>query len=243
MQGHEGSWIKGNALWIRLASIVNIHFGHFCNLQREDFPIDKSMNIKKNKQELQTLQFKYSTLSVFVQSLSTHIADIIMTIPKPSWKLKNEKAMYLTYWQYIFSIDWIPWIYFKALTPKCTSWRQIINTTNLESIQIWLWEPMELTWRWRELKKHNIFWSFLAPPASHQSPKKLASKQSLCQPWPIFMMRNGIHMTQCMQSSVASSLSISPECRPQARHLHLRRANEEFRPRLSIIRHSLSRLH
>lgn len=45
MQGHEGSWIKGNALWIRLASIVNIHFGHFCNLQTEDFPIDKSMNI------------------------------------------------------------------------------------------------------------------------------------------------------------------------------------------------------
>lgn len=132
----------------------------FATCKQKDFQLTNWWALKKQTRVTNTAIQLFNML-VFVQSLSTHIADIIMTIPKPSWKLTTEKAMYLTYWQYIFSIDWIPWIYFKALTPKCTSRRQILNTTNLESIQIWLWEPMELKRRWRELKKH-IFWKLLS---------------------------------------------------------------------------------
>ena len=160
MQGHEGSWIKGNALWIRLASIVNIHFGYFCNLQTEGFPIDKLMNIKKTNKSYK----HYNSNIQHVQYLFNHCQRILLISSWPSQnhhRIDKCKSNVLDMMAIYFQYRWIPWIYFKALTPKCPSWRQILNTTNFEWIQIWLWEPMELKRRWRESKKH-IFWKLLS---------------------------------------------------------------------------------
>ena len=132
----------------------------FATCKQKDFRLTNWWTSKKQTRVTNTtIQIfnMFSICSIIVNAYCWYHHDhpkTIMEIDK--WK-SNVLDILAIYFQYRL----IPWIYFKALTPKCTSRRQILNTTNLESIQIWLWEPMELKRRWRELKKH-IFWKLLS---------------------------------------------------------------------------------
>ena len=123
---HAGSWIKGNALWIRLTSIVNIHFGHFCNLQTEGFPIDKLMNIKTQTRATNTtIQIfnMFSICSIIVNASCWYHHDHPKTIMEiDNWK-SNVLDILAIYFQYrLNSLNLL-----QSFDPKV-----YISTTNLK---------------------------------------------------------------------------------------------------------------
>ena len=176
----------------------------------------------------------FNILCMF-QSVSTHIADIIMTIPKPAWKFKHIKLLDILAIQSVLvavSIEFRESTS-KLWPPKCTSPRQIYRrqiSNRFKSDHENPWNSKDEE-NWRNISAEG----FLAPPASHQSPKKLASKQSLCQPWPIFMVCNGIHIW--LRHAIFSSFILEHFTRVSSSSTSPSLAESKWRISSSIVNH------
>ncbi len=121
----------------------------------------------------------------------------------------------------------------KLWPPKCTSPRQIYRRQLSNRFKSDHENPRNSKdeENWRNISAEG----FLAPPASHQSPKKLASKQSLCQPWPIFMVCNGIHIW--LKHAIFSSFILEHFTRVSSSSTSPSLAESKWRISSSIVNH------